>query len=779
LIDPQVAADPEVSAARSVILPAQIGSADPTGGTNGLQNFAQQFEAVFAEQKLKIATGINRSDLNTSKKARDIWVVDMDAFSTTVEATAPKYYALKPLSTKLESLQGANVYTYSSASGLDMNTALYQNFSAIDMDDWARQFLEAVDQVLSPKMATAAFLVDQIVGTAHLSALTDAKKALAGSIVQFLSPIYDGVTFSDIEMEAAREKLQQQLLIRLSNANLINTVVQFPVTITSELAGGRRLYGKPFVQAAGNSGDRNFAFSTAKIDLGANDPLLTFLFDTKHDEASATVDFDLELRITHLEHEIEAHETDNLSGYESSSWLAFVNFDDQLRKDLGHVDIPVPLRAYPTPPGLQRQAAVQSTAEPGKSDLQNATQWDYRVTYLQQTAAQDRIKAQIALNRQPPPATASAMMAGGRSLLEELATFLYHFPAIQSELVANLSLITAQTAPDDAAVLAAERAMNAFVTLVIALSEAWPYWAPGQNSVTTVELVGDIHFDLTLEEGSQDDTDDGLLEIEVAPIAIDPAEIVLATPKVEVSGDLGANLSGTDVARYQYGLTFKQAKGITERTLILEDLNILDYQNAIMKISVSRNEQLSPGEPTDPDFMTTNPDFIYRTSEIQFPNHLVPLLDNEIGIDMAEEVLGENQPLEAYLSKFLEKLLFRQEGDVQTLKLSCSYVYSIHPSGDPDLAAEERTFEIALPILLIPPYELQIKADLDPADPASFVAILAGGIRSWYQNHLPAGGNLNERFLFDLAVFSKMNASILPILRLRNVYLRRDSVSDL
>ena len=364
-------------------------------------------------------------------------------------------------------------------------------------------------------------------------------------------------------------------------------------------------------------------------------------------------------------------------------------------------------------------------------------------------------------------------------MLEELATFLYHFPAIQSELVANLSLITAQTAPDDAAVLAAERAMNAFVTLVIALSEAWPYWAPGQNSVTTVELVGDIHFDLTLEEGSQDDTDDGLLEIEVAPIAIDPAEIVLATPKVEVSGDLGANLSGTDVARYQYGLTFKQAKGITERTLILEDLNILDYQSAIMKISVSRNEDLSPGVPTDPDFKFTNPDFIYRTSEIQFPNHLVPLLDNEIGIDMAEEVLGENQPLEAYLSKFLEKLLFRQEGDVQTLKLSCSYVYSIHPSGDPDLAAEERTFEIALPILLIPPYEVQIRADLDPSDPASFVSILAGGIRSWYANHLPADGNLNERFLFDLAVFSKMNASKLPILRLRNVYLRRDSVSDL
>lgn len=744
---------------------------------NRLKDFAEHFESFFKNQNLKIATGINKEELNTNQKIKDIWVVNMNKITTDITQNSPSYYALKPLSTKLESRE-VSIYAYDSTSGWDdtFEAQTMQSFSEIDMDIWAQQFLEAVDNFLSPEMTTAAYLADKLAGTSHLSEIMTAKDSIAGSIVSFLSPIFNSNGGTTTDIAAAKEKLRQQLFIKLNNAYLINTVVQFPVSNSVYKHNGKsiRLYGKPSIQNGGKSGDRNFAFSTGKIGLDSTNDFLTFLFDTRHDEASPAVEFDLDFQITHLEFDIDKHTSGQLNGYESSSWLAFVCPEVGLKKPLGSLEIPVVLRAYPTPPSLQNQAFIQSELEEGKSALLNATQWDYHFTYLQDVAAQDLIKATVAFNLRPAQ-TARALFASSRDLFDELATFTALYPAVHKDLIDNFENINSSSQLGD--ITAFLNALNAFKNLVRNVKDVWGTWEPGiAENTESAPLEGDIHYKFHIREDSEDNTGQGTLLIDVerkeltqkdelGDLMITPT-VQLDIPNIEINGTKGVIQTNekTDEETRQYeGLTWENARSIPERTVTVENLNILELQNVISQITLTRNEDLINGK-------TTNDAFVYKTSMVKFPNKLVPLLDNRQPIDIKAEVnpSGDLWTFGEYLKAFFEKLLSKEKVDAQTVKLECSYAYNIQK--------DSVLPEIKLPILMAPPTEFSIPADFDLNDSTSFVSKLAANIQTWFDENQPADQNANERFLFDLAVFSKIESSKLPIVRLRNVFLNRDDV---
>ncbi|MDF1866847.1 MAG: hypothetical protein P1U70_18585 [Saprospiraceae bacterium] len=758
---------------------------------NRLKDFAEHFETLFADEKLKIATGINKKDLNTSKKVNDIWVVNLTKISTKLEdntvtpaiTSKPVYYALKPLSTKLES-HIVSVYGYDPSMSWLVKNSTEEDadpfteiaFSEIDMDIWAQQFLEAVDNFLSPKMTTAAYLVDKIAGTSHLSNIMAAKDTLASSIVESLSPVFtENSTQNDAE---AREKLRQQLLIKLNNAYLINTVVQFPITTSGFSYNGKsvRMYGKPVIQNDGKSGDRNFAFSTGKIDLNTTNEFLTFLFDTRHDEASPAVEFDLDYQITHLEFDIEKHTADALNGYESSSWLAFVCPENGLKKDLGRLEIPVVLRAYPTPLSLQSQIATQSDIEGEKSALLNATQWDYLFTYLQDVAAQDIVKAQVAFNLQPAQ-MARMMMMATRTLFDELATFTTLYPSVHQDLINNVNKISSISQLDDDGFMPFLNALDTFKNLVQNVATVWSSWEPNSSEApNSTPLEGNIHYDFHIREDSEDNTGQGTLLIKVEPkgltqndelgLPVEPPTIALDIPNIEINDVKGTIVedgeSTLETRRYD-GLNWEKSRSITERTIAVENLNILELQNVISQITLTRNENLVANK-------TTNDAFVYKTSMVKFPNKLVPLLDNRDEINIKEEVNSTDElwTVGEYLKAFFKKLLDKEKADTQTIKLECSYAYQIQEgSGLP---------EIKLPILMAPPTDFSLPSDYDLNDSSSFVSKLAANIQTWFDENQPADQNTNERFLFDVAVFSKIEASKMPIVRLRNVILNRDDV---
>jgi hypothetical protein len=523
--------------------------------------------------------------------------------------------------------------------------------------------------------------------------------------------------------------------------------------------------------------DMNIRPSTSKIQLDAGNSFLTFLFDTHQDEAKVAVEFDLNYKITHLEHRIE--DSAKMEGYEISSWLMFVkpvdagDANSPLVKSLGHLEIPVVLRNFPTPPTLERQFGEQSQIEPNKSALANATQWDYGFTYTQQTAAQDTIKTGVTLNLVPESMAMSRSVMGGRSFFEELATFIALYPAVQADLASSLKLIDAKTASGDANLLKAGRAMDAFRQLVEGVAITWPRGgaqAAAMASRGLETMKSNVRFDFEIQEMSRDGSDTGTFLTEVTPGSISHFGVEFDTPVIWVEGFEvrldEAKPGGQHI--YNYGsLDWKGAKGIAGRTAVLENLNILEWQNAISEVTITRNEDLLDGK-------TTRQEFIYTTSVVKFPNKIVPLLDNEQPVNIAGIETGEPviRKLAEQLQIFFKALLDRSlEHDDQLVKLECLYAYQLKSGGGlPD---------VKLPVLLVPPYAFQLPADWDFGNENSFVNQLANGITTWFNEHLPSDANLQERFLFDVSIFSKLEASKLPVVRLRNVFLEVGAVSDL
>lgn len=764
---------PEVVSAISYVQPI-FGTAE-----DQLGRFAVDFEETFAGEKLKIATGINKDDLNTTQRRQDVWVVRMEQLKARI-AAEPLYFALQPLSRKLENGE-VNVFTYDLAKGLDMSQANLQSFTEIDLDTWARQFLEAVDDFLSPELSTSAYLVDKILKNNYLEQIVESKRTLAGRIVTGLTPIWVESGYpGEVAMEAAREKLKQQLLIKLRQAYLVNTVVQFGVGTNGGFTLDGlpvRLYGKPFVvngngTAQNGELEKNYSFTNAKIQLDATDSFLTFLFDTHYDETQAAVKFDLNYKITHIEHHIENNP--DMDGYEMSSWLMFVNPADAtgdsslLVKSLGHLEIPVVLRNYPATPALERQFGVQSKPEIDKSPLANATQWDYGFTYTQRAAAQDTLKAKVTLNL-VPEIRGRSRSASERTFFDQLATFIWHYPAIQRDLAEYLPKIHANTPANDGSLKNAGIALDAFRRLVQAVTEKWPEFGAfgkGARSARAFDTMKtNVEFDFEIQENGEN----GTFNMELRKLGISHPDAKLNLPGLQIEGyPAQLNVEPDGQHHYIFGsLDWPAAKGIPERTAVLEDLNILEWQNAIAEVYLTRNEDLS-------DKFTTRNEFIYTTPAVKFPNKIVPLLDNDSEVNIAKTGAGERviRPLREHLRIFFKELMDRGlADDFQLIKLECQYAWQLRSGNSLPY--------VKLPVLLVPPYEFRVPAGWDLTNENSFVNQLARGIETWFSEYLPSDDNVNERFLFDLSIFSKMEASKLPVLRLRNVFLEVDDVSDL
>ena len=155
-------------------------------------------------------------------------------------------------------------------------------------------------------------------------------------------------------------------------------------------------------------------------------------------------------RPTHIEHEIEA--LAGMDGYEASSWLNFIDPPAPLALTTGEssiaIEIPIPLRAYPTAPTLLNQAFVPTPIGADQTaNLKDAKQWAFRFFYAHVHAAQDRIDAVVRFNV-PQTAQLSAFTAEEPDLFVLLARLnfvLADLQAVFAKDVLGINVVTAAT----------------------------------------------------------------------------------------------------------------------------------------------------------------------------------------------------------------------------------------------------------------------------------------------------------------------------------------------
>ncbi|HYN84641.1 MAG TPA: LysM peptidoglycan-binding domain-containing protein [Pyrinomonadaceae bacterium] len=439
LVDPDFAGVSSVVTSTYGVAPEPNQTDDPSAPFT-ITEFASNLQDSLPG--LQVATGDPVAEGDPAS-ASTIWAANFGnsngpSITFAFEGAGTQYFALPPLST---SLMGGSVNVVPYVSGQKppfTGQAQAQTFQAVDLDTWLNTFLQAVDTFLSPAYAGAAYALDP----ASTVGVVKQKQRLAQALSQRLQYVLAGQSGGS-EPDAV-DAIYQAMLTELSSAFTVDTLVQVPVQVAnpgaSDPLAAPRLSGKLIVGDEGGVADPSlpnaFSFSTAKVSLTDSTsqakPTATFLFSVKapagHKHAN--------LNLQYVVNELELPDPSSIIGsYEGSSWLKFVLPLDGKQTSIGDVDIPIPLRAYPSPVSLVAQTAAQSVPEP-----QNATSllpWDFDFVYQHDDAEQDTPLVVVTFNATGPPTLPYGAQTGGFDLTQvfnRLAQFMAVWPALKTDL---------------------------------------------------------------------------------------------------------------------------------------------------------------------------------------------------------------------------------------------------------------------------------------------------------------------------------------------------------
>ena len=808
------------------------------GTSYTLDWYTRQFQSAFNGQtvEFRLATGVPRSDLGGGSRRDTLWAVRLGK-----SAAEPYYYRLSnpamffapaPLSTSLISRPEVELYSFTPDSGLSPTPNVRQSFTGVDLDVWGRAALAAIDQLLSPQYAVPAFLVDYKGKTDYLKQVLDTKFALAGSIVQGVTNILCQPKLDPQKnkenFDAAREKLRQQLLILLENAYNIDAVVQYNMQVTAPASTpdsiAPRLYGNPFDPNQSVTA-KDYSASSFKVPLENGASLLTYTFRARETREQSSFRLSLEYPPTHIEHEI----VKLIEEYQASAWL---NFLDPLPPialagsgpvTQVDVEIPIPLRAYPTPPMLQNQGFIPAPeSEDPTTTIEQAKKWTFRFNYMQAHAAQDRIDSVVRWNV-PSKGLQKTSAAAEVDLFVMLARINHLIEEIQAVFQQDLLGIGLNTSVSSDAFKRAQKALSAFKTLTKDLDKSWAAWVALQDQRARLLVAGvekQLPFSIS-EDAIEKEIEPGqklrVLRVTVTyPLALLPG---IPNPPVltfegyqpeEVSPDTEPALSakahshqetsralalmsspdGCDapplpVTRkawiykllIQEGdkppyLTWDQALNMPDRRVDIGALDAVQYQNGWANVRIIRNLDLVSDNPT-------REPFVYRTPVVQFRNSLTPLLDTSKLINIAKVPSGsaERRTLLEHLTELFKAFFKGSPSQQQLVKLEARYSYA--------LAAATSAPPIELPLLMVPPTEFDIPSDWQKlaahegvmaAD--AFLGTIAEKVKRWFEiTRNPS--SRSGRFLFDLSAFSSLSNNTQPLVRLRNLYLDLGDILDL
>jgi hypothetical protein len=754
--------------------PAEGTPGDPPLADAGLSRFAAGFEAAFAgfdgaggAARLAVRSGTPGAAGSPSLRGVR-WSAGHGIHAAFRKGEAA-CFTLAPISTRL--VDGtAQVPSYDP----DSLEATYapRSFSGVDLDAWARTYLEAMDQVLSPAIGAAIAVLD---GASH-RALTDARAHLARALAGRLVPVFPAVPGGDLD--AARARFEQGALASLSAAYAVSSVVQVPADVAVAGAGepgaaAPRLVGSVRAPGTGGAEAREHTVGEGTLPLRAtaheSPGHLTFPVTAARPGQAAGLELDPRYRPHTVEHLPGVPE--EAYGHAPPEWLRLVPGapGDPLDLPLGTVSAPVPARAFPAAPVPQGQRAEQSPGDGEGAAADPPLLWDYTATLAHSgQAAQDRLWVSVAYNLPfdspaPQPPRAAEAPDTVRGVFEALASFGAAWPVLRPHVAALPRALSGGGGGSPAPA----RVVAALLEQVQPVVWAWralrgtgagggepvPGASPAAEPAPPVSDAYVLSF--------ADAFTRGVLRVfaqaeqaEQADGGWDPARIVWPLVDGRANGPVARAGAGAPdaggcwfTADYAYAPPADGAPGVLELTW--PRLDAAARQTARSAFRTVRNAGLRDG-------VETSPELVFRTGPTSFASPVAPV------IVVPPRTLAAGAALAATLEEALRPFATAGSsvGGDRRLRVAMTYRFRIgEPGGGGDAPWGE------LPVLLAPDVRLATGSTGDPTDAAltlrQLAAKLATEADAWYAAAQPSAGT--ARLGLDVALSAGADGARVPI----------------
>lgn len=817
-IDDQFLDEPSVQSAHTFIRPLVTksddcvlpgsGNNDPSASGLSLLCFAKSFEETFVDTKIAITHSPLSS--KSEKEIREVWVIrlaeaaasskgpkavnnvidfeirtdDGSGLENNVHFFAPMPLSGYPLSGKFA------VQDY--VRGVGLTGAHEVSYSNVKLDVWGQDLLAAVDEFLEADYITPAFILDQQFQTSYVDSILDSKEKIATAyraLVQEIILPEDGkIEENDnADLEAARDILEQEMLVKLSSAFSLEAIVQLYTAVQSPFAGANppQLFGAPqgvkmiTREASGvqeEDEEAEFTLSTSRIPLPkSGDSHLSFLFGTKRVQDNKTIRLKLDYSLTAIEFDIKT--VDGIEGYKASTWLYFVN--PPAAREIGVVEIPLLFKAYPTPPSLVEQRA-ESLSEP--KTLADTRMWQYSYGYQQVEAAQDIIHTNIRFNVAESEVEGHTLAEPPPDLFEALAEFTNTYPGIQQDLVSFLLAINENSNSNQLNI--ARIAIKSLAGVIAYAAEAWSYWLEVRAQKYKLHLSSPYDFEFSITEPFLNPVDKAVLRAGQQYLLADPSDYFwVEVEGIDLSGTVDfpyikitdaitttvppsvptgkAENASNDVIRYyfldlegQY-LSLAEVKDRHLRLIVFGEyenqetaahlelkaetgnLDVMEKQNAWGGVSIRRNQYLFDHPDGSPNKeKPTNPNFIYQTATIRFSNLITPLLESRMAFNIAAlpspgKTLQNETSYKRSLIEHLQALFYNYFGGVETIKnrkIKLNLTYTYHLQDPVSLHAGLNPLTVNVPAHFVPPFEFNIPQDWEFEGPSGSCQELDGDL---------------------------------------------------
>jgi hypothetical protein len=775
-----------------------------SGDAHSLDAFAGALEGAFGAQSMVLAVGANEAQ-GGAANAQQLWVLRYGAWGLTVNFPAnpaPAYFAPQPLRNVLQSA-AVSVQPIDPSTG-DFGADQTIKVADVDLDAQMQKFLAAVDNMFSAADAIPAALVN----VDAIKSLSAAKKTIVEQLVGYVTDLGSGIAFADGTRQdgskytaadpifVAADRYRQECLIRLGAFYDMNAAA------VARAVAGFGGAADPKFNVFGHSvprqavKDDQFTFTSGKAPLvdPAGAPMAFGLF-AKQASAYAQYSGDRDFIIDAIEHDVVPVTTDGTT-YQVGAWLKLVRPQPAL--GIPTLNIPIPLRAFPQPPQLARQFAVELIADPQAPPtadpnvlLKRAKSWSLNGTYVHAYAAQDRVHLDVRINVDLTGSGARMLRgAAKRPLLETLVAFNYAYPQLQ-EIFAknNLAAIRTPEAAANATVL--KQALASFAALVSEISDnsIWPVpvQPPARTRLMAAAPVSlperESFYTITDGVGAQSPTDPWRTTVAYTGDGTGKKPVGII-PQIRIDGYVTqVESQSAAAATYRFvkdGTPLDAGTGsqIAARTITVmppyppkasdpfAPLDIVDRQNGLLAMMILRNEGLPAS-------------FQYQTPWIAYTQPLAPTLDTNLRIDVS----GVGQPngtparrsLAAHLTALFAALVQGSGFGVDaalpgSFQLAAFFTYPLMTAAK-DVATSPAAVE--LPILL----RLTTRIDYDApiTAPPQFATEMATFIADWLAANVTATGRTDlwdhGEVRLDLSLFSSVSQTGRPIARLRNLVI--------
>lgn len=477
-----------------------------------------------------------------------------------ISADDPVYAALRPLTLQLMTRKGVKVPQLLEDGTLAKEEG-EADFSDIDMEIWAQEFLNDFDRILNMNVFRKPAQSDK----GQVNEILACKEKLAGVIAGQLTGLAkEGMP------AAVKEKIQGLLKDRLRESLTEGYAQSVWIAMPMECSSAMRCRFPLTVD-----GGEGIEIFSGKADT--EDKTGYFVMQMKPKEKFITSLMPgLSGRIVDMEYDIVMRE----DGYENSRWITF---DSPLEDERLDVDlllrepVPVPLRQVPQEPCCISHGAV--FCQEGEK-LLDYCRWDYAAVYEHRTAMQDELELTVHFMEEDR----LRRMASGKDLFDLLAGY----KAVRDTLLGQLEAGN-------------QNALASFKELAADVVTGWEEW--GTAGLKRMSRTGELKFPMQLDFGA-----------ERLRLRIKGGEIT--GWKLRFFYLSGENMEYEFIKKEDY-YELEEPVEINHdlplrMKVCVSGLDIFDVQSALADIRVIRNSDLLPGKDISEEF-------IYRGQLAAFP----------------------------------------------------------------------------------------------------------------------------------------------------------------